>query len=772
MHTDATTSNRVSGAPFAASSAARLSVTTTDDLTSSVGRQALSHSPLPAEISNEIFSVTKAGDVLESLKTIFLEDVSTGSTFFNLWGNYWVIREIKQAIGLFRTQIQTYSDFAKTTLSPEDTKDVASLETAINEFEKKINDKNFDAIRTYLLNTIGFCFRNISKFPIDISLLLQLKPGFLRLVGFSGEILSLCSSILVWQDTTKLHASYKKGVRAFEEKYQIPRNDCLEKYVEVARKNNLSLHPLDAIKMSSYARRTQEHESLFLSFDRPFFSLADPERNSVTWIDDGQLARNLLEKRENEITASLEKFEQNDEINLAKVKQWKSEQFKVLVETYNGLHEDIKKSAKMEELLARLGKERSEMTFLDDKERAKKDQEIRETENAFSESRWKLRNVREKLSVLENRLNVTSPEELMDFDRWFSAQDKNLLIREYLDYQQTLNIIAFQSSASIIKKKLAIEGSLLNFELFKSRFQVSSTSFCFILGCVLTIFGFHVIPLVAYATKRLAYTATAINLGLLAYSSLLNKREKPLSSSDKLTSIPTKWAQYQLTREYSRNLTNQTNILKIALVAYNLSSISSRTPYQNSALKQVMQILDTKFNSKHKMEELHKKTRIKLKKSIDEGMDHYLDLGWADFEKSYLQNMTLVLENRKKQSDKMAANKPKELSLPDNSDKKDANKPKELSLLDRLNIVFSSLDIELQDVSQLTDLLKSGIGFDKYKNRTLPPMLSSFFGPPPTEEKKLSQTEVVEMLIKNLKEFIHSDYSQINARMTRKTDAT
>jgi len=222
---------------------------------------------------NAIFHISKVETILTSLKELSKQTFDLGP-YFNYLVRNRVIKEIKQALEICETLIKSYN--ASTSLNPvpgtPHRKNTGPLGPSLEELEEivkekeKANSGGFVGIKAVkiTLETIskGLPFGLPFELPFGLGIFLELKPGFSRALGYSSEILSLVSSVMLWHEAKTLTKAYQKGAEAFKEKYPTRCNETMERQIEANRTTGCSTDGLYLTREQCLKRVQERYEYL------------------------------------------------------------------------------------------------------------------------------------------------------------------------------------------------------------------------------------------------------------------------------------------------------------------------------------------------------------------------------------------------------------------------------------------------------------------------------------------------------------------------------
>lgn len=145
-----------------------------------------------------------------------------------------------------------------------------------------------------------------------------------------------------------------------------------------------------------------------------------------------------------------------------------------------------------------------------------------------------------KLEAFKKNLQLTSLDEIQkqQFNNWFAEQNKDNLMREYIDHQETIEITVKNSLKSMIQHKHKLESHFQKLKSTDTHTQFTMTTLLFAASTTLAILGILSIPLggLGFILLGLSMSSTLLLVGFLTVGYLYALCYKPHTS--KTLTIP------------------------------------------------------------------------------------------------------------------------------------------------------------------------------------------------------------------------------------------
>lgn len=197
------------------------------------------------------------------------------------------------------------------------------------------------------------------------------------------------------------------------------------------------------------------------------------------------------------------------------------------------------------------------------------------------------------------------------FENWYDKQDKDVLMKDYIDHQETIEYTIKNSLKQMVEKKHELETHIQNFQSNKSHIQFSIGTAILGLSIAVAILGVLTIPAggIGLALLALSIGGTTLSFAFFAAGVAHNRRYKPHTA--KTLTIP-----FQIQMSWSRlrnsiatysHQTKEKKLLEIAKILYQLHQSSSLTEDKKLSDKDYKKALANYKRAKGDFEKSQKK---------------------------------------------------------------------------------------------------------------------------------------------------------------------
>lgn len=226
------------------------------------------------------------------------------------------------------------------------------------------------------------------------------------------------------------------------------------------------------------------------------------------------------------------------------------------------------------------------------------------------------------------------------FQNWFSHQtqsnkNKEILLKSYLEYQETLEITTKNALKQMIQQKHTLESHFQNFKLKKAQTHFSLATMSLGVSLTLAILGFLSLPIggAGLIFLILSVGSSAINLGLSGASYYQSRYYKPHETKKMSILFQAKmtWAKLKMSiHSYSYQI-KEKKLIELSKVLYNLFPLTLLYADEKTRLA-YQEALKNYKKAKINFEQSRQKIQYWTKK-LEEFEDCLAQESWKDFAK-------------------------------------------------------------------------------------------------------------------------------------------
>lgn len=227
------------------------------------------------------------------------------------------------------------------------------------------------------------------------------------------------------------------------------------------------------------------------------------------------------------------------------------------------------------------------------------------------------------------------------FQHWFQTQDKETLVRFYIDHQETLEHITKNALKQMIDQKYILESHFQNLKMRSSQIYLSVAAITLILNITMTVLGLLSIPLggVGFLLLILFNGSFIVNLGLLGAHSYQIRQYRPHSTKLMTCFFQAKmvWMKLKTSIQTYSQQTKAKKFIEVAKILHTLHSASRADKNKNveyqKALKSYKKAKLDFEQSREKIEDWNRKLKefeIRIAKERWKDFTQYASLKISD----------------------------------------------------------------------------------------------------------------------------------------------